>query len=159
MSSAQPAAVRTIAINHSGPQRAATARRRSDSGHGPTDDRAPPPRDQDADRAWDLPPTPRPSPTGLGLGQGLAQLLGARFRESRSQHVPEAAQTRGHGSAGLSSAPEHVFRVERKRGAVRYAKYRLPGWEEIQPGEMILSGPPAHAMVLRAREQSTQSYD
>lgn len=47
-----------------------------------------------------------------------------------------------------------------------------PGWEEIQPGElvhvgpdlevdreMILSEPPAHPMVLSAREQVTQSYD
>jgi glutamine amidotransferase len=47
-----------------------------------------------------------------------------------------------------------------------------PGWEEIRPGElvhvgpdldvdreMILSGPPAHPMVLSAREQETQSYD
>jgi len=47
-----------------------------------------------------------------------------------------------------------------------------PGWEEIHPGElihvgadlevdreMIVSGPPAHPMVLCAYEQKTQSYD
>jgi glutamine amidotransferase len=47
-----------------------------------------------------------------------------------------------------------------------------PGWEEIPPGELvhvgpdlevdreaILSGPPAHPMVLSARERITQSYD
>jgi glutamine amidotransferase len=47
-----------------------------------------------------------------------------------------------------------------------------PGWEEIHPGELvhvgpdlevdrqtILSGPPAHPMVLTAHEQETQSYD
>jgi hypothetical protein len=46
-----------------------------------------------------------------------------------------------------------------------------PGWEEIQPGElvhvgpdlevdraMIVSGPPAHPMVLSAHEQETQTY-
>ena len=47
-----------------------------------------------------------------------------------------------------------------------------PGWEEVHPGELIhvgpdlavdretiLSGPPAHPMVLSAREQETQRYD
>jgi glutamine amidotransferase len=47
-----------------------------------------------------------------------------------------------------------------------------PGWEEIHPGELIhvgpdlnvdretiLPDPPAHPMVLSAREQATQSYD
>jgi glutamine amidotransferase len=47
-----------------------------------------------------------------------------------------------------------------------------PGWEEILPGELIhvrpdlavdretiVSGPPAHPMVLSAYEQETQSYD
>lgn len=47
-----------------------------------------------------------------------------------------------------------------------------PGWEEIQPGELvhvgpnlnvdrepIVSGPPAHPMVLTADEAETQSYD
>jgi predicted glutamine amidotransferase len=47
-----------------------------------------------------------------------------------------------------------------------------PGWEEIHPGELvhvgpdlevvretIVSGPPAHPMVLTAHEQQTQSYD
>jgi predicted glutamine amidotransferase len=47
-----------------------------------------------------------------------------------------------------------------------------PGWEEIHPGELvhvgpdlevdretIVSGPPAHPMVLSAHEQETQSYD
>jgi predicted glutamine amidotransferase len=47
-----------------------------------------------------------------------------------------------------------------------------PGWEEIHPGELvhvgpglevdretIVSGPPAHPMVLTAHEQETQSYD
>jgi predicted glutamine amidotransferase len=47
-----------------------------------------------------------------------------------------------------------------------------PGWEEIQPGELIhvgpdlnvdretiLSGPPARPMVLSAHEQATQRYD
>jgi hypothetical protein len=47
-----------------------------------------------------------------------------------------------------------------------------PGWEEIHPGELvhvgpdlqvdretILSGLPAHPMVLTAYEQETQSYD
>lgn len=47
-----------------------------------------------------------------------------------------------------------------------------PGWEEIQPGELvhvgpdlevdretIVSGPPAHPMTLSAHEEQTQSYD
>lgn len=47
-----------------------------------------------------------------------------------------------------------------------------PGWEEIHPGELvhvgptlqvdretIVTGPPAHPMVLTAHEQKTQSYD
>jgi predicted glutamine amidotransferase len=47
-----------------------------------------------------------------------------------------------------------------------------PGWEEIHPGELvhigpdlevdretIMSGPPAHPMVLTADEQKTQSYN
>ncbi|MGZ4185624.1 MAG: hypothetical protein ACXVUE_05600 [Solirubrobacteraceae bacterium] len=47
-----------------------------------------------------------------------------------------------------------------------------PGWEEIEPGELvhvgpdlevdretIVSGPPARPMVLSAHEQETQSYD
>ena len=47
-----------------------------------------------------------------------------------------------------------------------------PGWEEIQPGELvhigpdlkvdrepIVSGPPAHPLTLSADEQTTQSYD
>jgi glutamine amidotransferase len=47
-----------------------------------------------------------------------------------------------------------------------------PGWEEINPGELvhvgpdlevdrqtIISEPPAHPMVLSAHEQETQSYD
>ncbi|HUA72047.1 MAG TPA: class II glutamine amidotransferase [Solirubrobacteraceae bacterium] len=47
-----------------------------------------------------------------------------------------------------------------------------PGWEEIHPGELvhvgpdlevdretIVSGPPAHPMILSARERETQSYD
>jgi predicted glutamine amidotransferase len=47
-----------------------------------------------------------------------------------------------------------------------------PGWEEIHPGELVHAGPdlqvdretivsgsPAHPMMLSAREQETQSYD
>lgn len=47
-----------------------------------------------------------------------------------------------------------------------------PGWQEIHPGELvpvgpdlkvdretIVSGPPAHPMVLTAHERETQSYD
>ncbi len=35
-------------------------------------------------------------------------------------------------AVGTGSPSEHVFRVERARGAVCYAKYRLPDGRQIQ---------------------------
>jgi predicted glutamine amidotransferase len=76
----------------------------------------------------------------------------------------DAAGTLRLHSADAAQAPLVVIASERISDE--------PGWEEIQPGELvhvgpdleidretILSGPPAHAMVLTAHEQETQSYD
>ena len=53
-------------------------------GDGATDDSASPPRDQDADRAWDLPPARRPSPT--------RRLIRTRRRKTVSPTVSRSQQ-------------------------------------------------------------------
>ena len=76
----------------------------------------------------------------------------------------DAAGTLRLHSADAAVAPLVVIASERINDE--------PGWEEVQPGElihvgpdlevdreMVMSEPPAHPMVLSAHEQATQSYD
>jgi len=100
------------------------------------------------------------------------------------EHNPLHLQRRGRGGPGGASPLDEedaagTLRLHSDDGAVTplvvIASERIsdePGWEEIHPGELVhvgpdlevdretvLSGPPAHPMVLTPREQQTQSYD
>jgi predicted glutamine amidotransferase len=112
------------------------------------------------------------------LGE-IGHIWALRYPEHNPLHLHRRRPGGPNGLAPLDEADAAgTLRLHSADGAVAplvvIASERIsdePGWEEIQPGElvhvgpdlhvdreMILSGPPAHPMVLTAREQVTQSY-
>ena len=110
----------------------------------------------------------------------IGHIWAFRYPEHNPLHLHCRRRGGPSGSAPLDEADAAgTLRLHSNDGAVAplvvIASERIsdePGWEEIQPGElvhvrpdlkvdreMIMSGPPAHPMVLSAHEQQTQSYD
>jgi glutamine amidotransferase len=113
------------------------------------------------------------------LGE-IGHIWALRYPEHNPLHLHPRQRGGPSGVAPLEEADAAgTLRLHSDDGAVApmvvIASERIsdePGWEEIQPGElihvgpdlnvdreMILSGPPAHPMVLSAREEETQRYD
>lgn len=113
------------------------------------------------------------------LGE-IGHIWALRYPEHNPLHLHRRQPGGRSGSAQLDQADAAgTLRVHCDDGVVAplvvVASERIsdePGWEEIHPGELvhigpdlavdretILSAPPAHPMVLSAREQVTQSYD
>jgi predicted glutamine amidotransferase len=113
------------------------------------------------------------------LGE-IGHIWALRYPEHNPLHLQRRRPGGGSGRAELDQADAAgTLRLHSEDGAVAplvvIASERIsdePGWEEIEPGElvhvgpdlevdreMILTGPPVHPMVLSAREQETQSYD
>ena len=110
----------------------------------------------------------------------IGHIWAFRYPEHNPLHLHCRRRGGPSGSAPLDEADAAgTLRLHSNDGAVAplvvISSERIsdePGWEEIQPGElvhvrpdlkvdreMIMSGPPAHPMVLSAHEQQTQSYD
>lgn len=110
----------------------------------------------------------------------IGHIWALRYPEHNPLHLHARPQGGPSGVAPLDEADAAgTLRLHSDDGAVAplvvIASERIsdePGWEEIQPGELvhvgpdlvvdretIISGPPAHPMVLSAHEQTTQSYD
>jgi glutamine amidotransferase len=113
------------------------------------------------------------------LGE-LGHIWALRYPEHNPLHLHRRQTGGPSGTAPLDEADAAgTLRLHSEDGAVTpivvIASERIsdePGWEEIRPGELvhigpdlevdretIVSGPPAHPMVLSAHEQETQSYD
>jgi glutamine amidotransferase len=113
------------------------------------------------------------------LGE-IGHIWALRYPEHNPLHLHRRGPGGPSGQAPLDDADAAgTLRLHSDDGAVAplvvIASERIsdePGWEEIEPGELIhvgpdldvdretiLSGPPAHPMVLSAHEQATQSYD
>jgi glutamine amidotransferase len=113
------------------------------------------------------------------LGE-LGHIWALRYPEHNPLHLHRRQTGGPSGTAPLDEADAAgTLRLHSDDGAVTpfvvIASERIsdePGWEEIRPGELvhigpdlevdretIVSGPPAHPMVLSAHEQETQSYD
>ena len=113
------------------------------------------------------------------LGE-IGHVWAFRYPEHNPLHLNRRRRGGPSGGAPLDEADAAgTLRLHSEDGAVAplvvIASERIsdePGWEEIQPGELIhvgpdlevdrdtiMSGPPAHPMVLSADEQKTQSYD
>jgi predicted glutamine amidotransferase len=109
----------------------------------------------------------------------LGHVWAFRYPEHNPLHLHRRQPGGPSGAAPLDEADSAgTLRLHSDDGAVVplvvIASERIsdePGWEEIQPGElvhvgpdlrvdreMIAPGPPAHPMVLSAHEQETQSY-
>jgi len=112
------------------------------------------------------------------LGE-IGHIWALRYPEHNPLHLHCRRRGGASGIAPLDEADAAgTLRLHSDDGAVAplvvIASERVsdePDWEEIQPGELIhvgpdlnvdretiLSGPPAHPMVLSASEQATQSY-
>jgi predicted glutamine amidotransferase len=110
----------------------------------------------------------------------LGHIWALRYPEHNPLHLHRRHAGGPSGTAPLDEADAAgTLRLHSDDGAVTplvvIASERIsdePGWEEIEPGELvhvgpdlevdretIVSGPPAHPMVLSAHEQETQSYD
>ena len=110
----------------------------------------------------------------------LGHIWALRYPEHNPLHLHRRQTGGPSGTAPLDEADAAgTLRLHSDDGAVTplvvIASERIshePGWEEIEPGELvhvgpdlevdretIVSGPPAHPMVLSAHEQETQSYD
>jgi predicted glutamine amidotransferase len=110
----------------------------------------------------------------------LGHIWGFRYPEHNPLHLHRRKRGGPSGVAPLDEADAAgTLRLHSDDGAfaplVVIASERIsnePGWEEIQPGELvhvgpdlqvdretIVSGPPTHPMVLSADEQQTQAYD
>jgi glutamine amidotransferase len=113
------------------------------------------------------------------LGE-IGHVWAFRYPEHNPLHLNRRRRGGPSGGAPLDEADAAgTLRLHSEDGAVAplvvIASERIsdePGWEEIQPGELvhvgpdlevdretIMSGPPAHPMVLSANELKTQSYD
>jgi predicted glutamine amidotransferase len=113
------------------------------------------------------------------LGE-LGHIWALRYPEHNPLHLNRRQSGGPSGTAPLDEADAAgTLRLHSDDGAVTplvvIASERIsdePGWEEIEPGELvhvgpdlevdsetIVCGPPAHPMVLSAHEQETQSYD
>jgi len=113
------------------------------------------------------------------LGE-IGHIWALRYPEHNPLHLHRRRRGGPSGVAPLDEADAAgTLRLHSDDGAVAplvvIASERIsdePGWEEIQPGELIhvgpdlnvdretiLSGPPARPIVLSAHEQATQSYD
>jgi len=113
------------------------------------------------------------------LGE-IGHIWALRYPEHNPLHVHRRPRGGPSGVAPLHEADAAgTLRLHSDDGAVApmmvIASERIsdePGWEEVQPGELIHVGPdlgvdretilpepPAHPMVLTAHEQATQSYD
>jgi len=109
----------------------------------------------------------------------IGHIWALRYPEHNPLHLQRRRPGGRSGSAQLDQADAAgTLRLHSDDGAVAplvvIASERIsdePGWEEIRPGELvhvgpdlevdcetIVSGPPAHPMVLSAREQETQAY-
>jgi glutamine amidotransferase len=112
------------------------------------------------------------------LGE-IGHIWAFRYPEHNPLHLHCRRRGGPSGVAPLDDADAAgTLRIHSEDGAlaplVVIASERIsdePGWEEIHPGELvhvgrdlevdretIVSGPPAHPMVLSAHEQETQSY-
>jgi glutamine amidotransferase len=110
----------------------------------------------------------------------LGHIWAFRYPEHNPLHMHRRRRGGPSGAAPLDDTDAAgTLRLRSDDGAVAplvvIASERIsdePGWEEIQPGELIhvgpdlevdretiVSEPPAHPMVLNAHEQETQSYD
>jgi predicted glutamine amidotransferase len=110
----------------------------------------------------------------------IGHIWAFRYPEHNPLHRNRRRRGGPSGAAPLDEADAAgTLRLHSEDGAVAplvvIASERIsdePGWEEILPGELIhvgpsldvdresiMSGPPAHPMVLSAHEQETQSYD
>jgi glutamine amidotransferase len=110
----------------------------------------------------------------------LGHIWAFRYPEHNPLHMHRRRRGGPSGAAPLDDTDAAgTLRLRSDDGAVAplvvIASERIsdePGWEEIQPGELIhvgpdlevdretiVSEPPAHPMVLSAHEQETQSYD
>jgi glutamine amidotransferase len=110
----------------------------------------------------------------------LGHIWAFRYPEHNPLHLHRRRRGGPTGVAPLDETDAAgTLRLHSEDGAVAplvvVASERIsdePGWEEIHPGELvhvgpdlevdretIVSGPPAHPMILSAREQETQSYD
>jgi predicted glutamine amidotransferase len=110
----------------------------------------------------------------------LGHIWAFRYPEHNPLHMHRRQRGGPSGAAPLDDTDAAgTLRLHSDDGAVAplvvIASERIsdePGWEEIQPGELIhvgpdlevdretiVSEPPAHPMVLSAHEQKTQSYD
>lgn len=112
------------------------------------------------------------------LGE-IGHIWAFRYPEHNPLHLHRRRQGGPSGVAPLDEADSAgTLRLHSDDGAlaplVVIASERIsdePGWEEIQPGELvhvgpdlavdretIVSGPPAHRMTLSAQEEQSQSY-
>jgi predicted glutamine amidotransferase len=113
------------------------------------------------------------------LGE-IGHIWAFRYPEHNPLHLQRRRPGGPSGESALDEADAAgTLRMRSDDGAVAslvvIASERIsdePGWEEIHPGELvhvgpdlgvdrerIVSGPPAHPMVLSAHEAETQSYD
>src|ERR1700722_2338803 len=74
----------------------------------------------------------RASALGKPSKTPVSQICRAQFKQSMSPICPGKALPFGHGSGPVGRPTGHVFRAERVRGPVWYAKYRLPDGRQIQ---------------------------
>ena len=110
----------------------------------------------------------------------IGHIWAFRYPEHNPLHLHRRRQGGPSGAAPLDeSDAAGTLRLRSEDGVVTplvvIASERIsdePGWEEIHPGELvhvgpdlevdretIISGPPAHPMILSAHEQKTQSYE
>ena len=110
----------------------------------------------------------------------IGHIWAFRYPQHNPLHLHRRRQGGPSGAAALDeSDAAGTLRLHSDDGAVAplvvIASERIsnePGWEEVHPGELvhvgpdlevdretIVSGPPAHPMVLSAHEEETQSYD
>jgi predicted glutamine amidotransferase len=110
----------------------------------------------------------------------IGHIWAFRYPEHNPLHLQRRRRGGSSGEAPLDEADAAgTLRLHSGDGAVTplvvIASERIsdePGWEEIHPGELvhvgpdlevdretIMSGPPAHPMVLSSHERKTQSYD
>jgi Phage integrase, N-terminal SAM-like domain len=99
---------------------------------------------------------PKPKVAG---SKPVVRLVGARnsrsVRERCPKYVPGSRRIRGC-TAAFAPPSGHVFRVERKRGPLWYAKYRLPDGRQVQkklgPAWTDRGRPPAGFFTKRTAE-------